>query len=62
MRWAAIVVADNTFATPINQNPLALGRGPGAARPTKFMGGHADLLGGVLCGPRELDQEGLSLP
>ena len=51
---AAIVVADNTFATPINQNPLALGTDLVLHSATKFLGGHADALGGVLCGPAEL--------
>ena len=50
----AIVVADNTFATPINQNPLALGSDLVLHSATKFLGGHADALGGVLCGPAEL--------
>ncbi len=50
----AIVVADNTFATPINQNPLALGTDLVLHSMTKFINGHADALGGVLCGPPEL--------
>ena len=50
----AIVVADNTFATPINQNPLALGTDLVLHSATKFLGGHADALGGVLCGPAGL--------
>ena len=44
----AVVVADNTFATPINQNPLALGADLVLHSATKFLGGHADALGGVL--------------
>ncbi len=50
----AIVVVDNTFATPINQNPLALGADLVLHSASKFLGGHADALGGVLCGKREL--------
>lgn len=50
----AIVVADNTFATPINQNPLALGVDLALHSATKFLGGHADALGGVVCGPKDL--------
>jgi len=50
----ALVVADNTFATPINQNPLALGADLVLHSATKFLGGHADALGGVLCGAPEL--------
>ncbi|EEF63464.1 cystathionine gamma-synthase family protein [Pedosphaera parvula] len=50
----ALVVADNTFATPINQNPLALGVDLVLHSATKFLGGHADALGGVVCGSKEL--------
>ncbi len=46
----AIVVVDNTFATPINQNPLELGADIVLHSATKFLGGHADVLGGVACG------------
>jgi cystathionine gamma-synthase len=50
----AIVVVDNTFATPINQRPLELGAHLVVHSATKFLGGHADALGGVVCGPTEL--------
>jgi cystathionine gamma-synthase len=50
----ARVVSDNTFATPINQNPLALGADLVIHSATKFLGGHADALGGVVCGQRDL--------
>jgi cystathionine gamma-synthase len=53
-RAGAVVVADNTFATPINQNPLALGADLVIHSATKFLGGHADALGGAVCGDREL--------
>lgn len=46
----ATVVADNTFATPINCNPLSLGVDLVLHSATKFLGGHADALGGVVCG------------
>ena len=46
----AVTVVDNTFATPINQNPLALGADLVLHSATKFLGGHADALGGVVCG------------
>jgi cystathionine gamma-synthase len=48
------VVVDNTFATPINQSPLELGAHLVVHSATKFLGGHADALGGVICGPKEL--------
>lgn len=50
----AVVVVDNTFATPINQNPLALGADLVVHSATKFLGGHADALGGVLVGAKDL--------
>ena len=51
---AALVVVDNTFATPINQNPLQLGADIVLHSASKYLGGHADALGGVICGSREL--------
>lgn len=50
----AITVVDNTFATPINQNPLALGADLVLHSATKFLGGHSDAMGGLLCGKKEL--------
>ncbi len=50
----AVVVVDNTFATPINSNPLALGADLVLHSATKFLGGHADALGGVVCGSAAL--------
>jgi len=50
----ALLVVDNTFATPILQNPLALGADLVLHSATKFLGGHADALGGVVCGSPEL--------
>lgn len=50
----AIVIVDNTFATPINQNPLQLGADLVLHSATKFLGGHADALGGVICGSKAL--------
>ncbi len=50
----ATVVVDNTFATPINQNPLALGADLVVHSATKYLGGHADALGGVVCGGKHL--------
>jgi cystathionine gamma-synthase len=50
----AIVIVDNTFATPINQNPLELGADLVLHSATKFLGGHADALGGVICGSKAL--------
>ncbi|HQF52158.1 MAG TPA: cystathionine gamma-synthase family protein [Thermoleophilia bacterium] len=53
----ATVVVDNTFATPVNQSPLALGADIVLHSATKYLGGHADVLGGVVCGPADLVQK-----
>jgi cystathionine gamma-synthase len=53
----AIVVVDNTFATPINQNPLQLGADLVLHSATKFLGGHADALGGIVCGSKQLVEQ-----
>ena len=50
----AVVVVDNTFATPLNQKPLELGADLTLHSATKFLGGHADALGGAVCGPGDL--------
>jgi cystathionine gamma-synthase len=44
----AILGVDNTFATPLNQRPLALGADLSVQSVTKFIGGHSDLLCGVV--------------
>jgi cystathionine gamma-synthase len=53
-RQGALVVVDNTLATPINQRPLRLGADLAVHSATKFLGGHADALGGVVCGREDL--------
>lgn len=50
----AIVIVDNTFATPINQKPLSLGADIVVHSATKFLGGHSDAMGGVACGRKDL--------
>jgi cystathionine gamma-synthase len=47
-KQGAILGVDNTFATPLNQRPLALGADVSVQSVTKFIGGHSDLLGGVV--------------
>jgi cystathionine gamma-synthase len=53
----AITVVDNTFATPVNQRPLALGADLVVHSATKFLGGHADALGGAVVGRADLVEE-----
>ncbi|WP_168625741.1 cystathionine gamma-synthase [Cryobacterium sp. BB307] len=44
----ALVVVDNTFATPYLQQPLALGADVVVHSTTKYLGGHSDVLGGAV--------------
>jgi cystathionine gamma-synthase len=44
----AIVVVDNTFATPYLQQPLTLGADVVVHSTTKYLGGHSDVLGGAV--------------
>lgn len=53
----AVVVVDNTFATPINQNPLELGADLVLHSATKYLCGHSDAMGGLLAGKKELVQQ-----
>lgn len=48
-----IVAVDSTFATPLNQRPLDLGADVVMHSATKFLGGHSDLLAGVLVVARD---------
>jgi len=53
----AIVVTDNTFATPVNQRPAELGSDLIVYSATKFLAGHSDVLGGIVSGRRDLIQK-----
>jgi cystathionine gamma-synthase len=44
----AVVVVDNTFATPYLQNPVALGADVVVHSTTKYLGGHSDVVGGFV--------------
>lgn len=52
-RFDARVAVDNTFATPVNQQPLGLGADFSVQSATKFLGGHSDLTAGVVSGSGE---------
>jgi methionine-gamma-lyase len=49
-----ITVMDNTLATPVNQRPLALGVDLVVHSASKYLGGHADLVGGIIVGSTEI--------
>ena len=51
----AVCVCDNTWATPINQRPLALGADLVVHATTKYLGGHSDVLGGAVVSARDDD-------
>lgn len=53
-RIGARVVADNTFASPINQNPIDFGVDLVIHSLTKYIGGHNDVTGGAVLGSRDL--------
>ncbi len=44
----AVLSVDNTFASPYNQNPLALGADVVLHSTTKYVNGHSDMVGGML--------------
>lgn len=46
----AKLMVDNTFASPLNQQPLALGADFAVQSATKYLGGHSDLTAGVVAG------------
>lgn len=46
------MLADNTFATPFNTNPMAFGATGVVHSATKYLGGHSDLTAGIITGTR----------
>ncbi len=54
-----LLVVDNTFATPLNQQPLDLGATVSMQSATKFIGGHSDLLAGIVTTRDEALWQGL---
>jgi cystathionine gamma-synthase len=53
-RCGALVVVDNTFATPVNQQPLSFGADISLHSATKYLGGHSDITAGAVMGPKKL--------
>jgi len=50
----ALLMVDNTFASPVNQQPLALGADLVVHSATKYLGGHSDITAGALMGSKVL--------
>ncbi|MDX5422816.1 MAG: aminotransferase class I/II-fold pyridoxal phosphate-dependent enzyme [Hymenobacteraceae bacterium] len=46
-------IIDNSFASPLYQNPIKLGVDLVVHSCTKYIGGHSDVMGGIICGKRE---------
>jgi methionine-gamma-lyase len=53
-RHPIVVMLDNTFATILNQDPFTFGVDIVVESSTKYLGGHTDLVGGLLTGPKAL--------
>lgn len=53
-RAGALMVVDNTFATPVLCRPARWGASVVFHSATKFLNGHGDAMGGVVCGPADL--------
>ncbi|PAT04142.1 MULTISPECIES: cystathionine gamma-synthase [Corynebacterium] len=49
-KGAATLVVDNTFASPYLQKPFELGADVVLHSTTKYIGGHSDVVGGIVCG------------
>lgn len=47
-------VMDNSYATPLNQNPIAMGVDIVAHSATKYLNGHSDVVAGVVCSTAEI--------
>ena len=56
-----LCVMDNTFASPINQQPMAVGVDVVMHSATKYLNGHSDVTAGVLAGPQRLIDEMLTV-
>ncbi|MEQ8301295.1 MAG: methionine gamma-lyase [Hyphomonas sp.] len=53
----ALVVVDNTYASPMLTRPITLGADFVLHSATKYLGGHGDLVAGAVCGPAEAIHE-----
>lgn len=53
-RQGALTICDSTIASPVNQQPIRHGIDLVVHSATKFLGGHHDLMAGVVAGRREL--------
>lgn len=52
-RYKCTTIVDNSFASPLYQNPLEFGIDLVVHSCTKYIGGHSDVMGGIVCGSKE---------
>ena len=52
-----ITLIDNSYCTPLQQNVIEMGIDLAMQTATKYISGHSDTLGGVLCGSMQHDQK-----
>ncbi|WP_281751880.1 trans-sulfuration enzyme family protein [Neptunitalea chrysea] len=52
-KYNVVSVIDNTFASPVNQQPFILGIDVVLHSATKYLGGHSDILAGAVCANKE---------
>ncbi len=53
-KYGAIIIVDNTFMSPYLQRPIEHGVDVVVHSATKYIGGHGDVLAGLIIGPKEL--------
>ena len=51
-----LTICDNSYCTPLYQKPIAMGIDIALQSATKYIGGHSDVVAGVLCSTREMIQ------
>jgi methionine-gamma-lyase len=56
-KYDATVVVDNTYATPYLTQPIKLGADIVVHSATKYLGGHGDLVAGLIAGPKDIVSE-----
>jgi cystathionine beta-lyase len=56
-RRGLITIIDNTFASPVNQQPVNMGIDIVVHSATKYMGGHSDILAGAVAGRKDLMED-----
>jgi cystathionine beta-lyase/cystathionine gamma-synthase len=52
--YGIITIVDNSYASPLYQQPIALGADMVVHSATKYINGHSDAVGGVLCGSKSM--------